>query len=66
MRLYSARQVAQQRGTIEMDYPVARNAAEAFYNRLSELFHKREQVTTFGPYSPGQAVTLKRMGIEAI
>ena len=66
MRLYSARQVAQQRGTIEMDYPVARNAAEAFYNRLSELFHKREQITTFGPYSPGQAVTLKRMGIEGI
>lgn len=66
MRLYSARQVAQQRGTIETDYPIARNAAEAFYNRLRELFYKRQQITTFGPYSPGQAVTLKRMGIEAI
>jgi isocitrate lyase len=66
MRLYSARQVTQQRGTIEADYPIARNAAEAFYNRLRELFYKRQQITTFGPYSPGQAVTLKRMGIEAI
>ena len=25
-----------------------------------------EQITTFGPYSPGQAVVMKRMGIEAI
>jgi isocitrate lyase len=66
MRLYSARQVTQQRGTIEADYPIARNAAEAFYNWLRELFYKRQQITTFGPYSPGQAVTLKRMGIEAI
>jgi isocitrate lyase len=65
-RLYSARQVAQQRGTINTDYPVAREAAEAFYDRLRELFAKGEQITTFGPYSPGQAVTIKRMGIEAI
>ncbi|HWP93958.1 MAG TPA: isocitrate lyase/phosphoenolpyruvate mutase family protein [Thermodesulfobacteriota bacterium] len=65
-RLYSARQVAQQRGTIETDYPVARKAAERFYNRLRELFARKEQITTFGPYSPGQAVTMKRMGIEGI
>jgi len=65
-RLYSARQVAQQRGTINTDYPVAREAAEAFYNRLRELFARKEQITTFGPYSPGQAVAMKRMGIEAI
>ncbi|MER3445525.1 MAG: isocitrate lyase [Candidatus Dadabacteria bacterium] len=65
-RLYSARQVVQQRGTIEIDYPVARKAAEAFYNRLMELFAKGEQITTFGPYSPSQAVTIKRLGIEAI
>ncbi len=65
-RLYSARQVAQQRGTIETDYSIAKNAAEAFYNRLRELFHKRQQITTFGPYSPGQAVTIKRIGIEGI
>jgi isocitrate lyase len=65
-RLYSARQVVEQRGTIPTDYTVARMAAEQFYGRLQELFVQRRQITTFGPYSPGQAVALKRMGIEAI
>ncbi|MDA2919902.1 isocitrate lyase/phosphoenolpyruvate mutase family protein [Desulfobacterota bacterium AH_259_B03_O07] len=65
-RLYSARQVVQQRGTIENDYPIARKASEEFYNRLRELFSKREQITSFGPYSPGQAVMMKRAGIEGI
>ena len=65
-RLYSAHQVVQQRGTIENDYPIARKAAEEFYDRLRELFSKRRQITTFGPYSPGQAVMLKRAGIEGI
>jgi isocitrate lyase len=65
-RLYSARQVVEQRGTIPSDYPVAREAAAAFYNRLRQLFEERKSITTFGPYSPGQAVTIKRMGIEGI
>src|SRR5215469_7104191 len=65
-RLYSARQVVEQRGTIPTDYTVARVAAEQFYYRLRQLFAERRQITTFGPYSPGQAVTLKRMGIEGI
>src|SRR5580698_828221 len=65
-RLYSARQVVAQRGTIPSDYIVAREAAEAFYPRLRELFGQRKSITTFGPYSPGQAVTMKRMGIEGI
>jgi isocitrate/methylisocitrate lyase len=65
-RLYSARQVAEQRGTIAVDYPVARNAAEHLYDRLRELFARRESITTFGPYSPGQAVAMKRAGIDAI
>ena len=65
-RLYSARQVAEQRGTIPSDYPVAREAAAAFYPRLRELFSQKKSITTFGPYSPGQAVTMKRMGIEGI
>src|ERR1700761_4955201 len=65
-RLYSARQVVEQRGTIPADYTVARMAAEQFYDRLRQLFAERRQITTFGPYSPGQAVTLKRMGIEGI
>ncbi|AKN17003.1 isocitrate lyase ICL2 [Mycobacterium haemophilum] len=66
IRLYTARQVVEQRGTIPTDYTVARDAAAAFYVRLRELFAAGKSVTTFGPYSPGQAVSLKRMGIEAI
>src|SRR5271157_467173 len=66
VRLYSPRDVAEQQGTISSDYTVARRTAEEFYARLRELFEQRKQITTFGPYSPGQAVTLKRMGIEGI
>ncbi len=66
IRLYSPREVAEQQGTIPGDYTVARRTAEEFYARLRELFEQRKQITTFGPYSPGQAVTLKRMGIEGI
>ena len=65
-RLYSARQVAEQRGTIPADFTVARLAAEQFYERLRQLFAEGKQITTFGPYSPGQAVAIKRMGIEGI
>lgn len=65
-RLYTARQVVEQRGTIRTSYPVAQQAAEAFYARLRELFEQRKSITTFGPYSPGQAVAMKRMGIEGI
>ena len=66
VRLYSPRQVVEQRGTITADYPVARQAAEGFYARLRELFEARKSITTFGPYSPGQAVAIKRSGIEGI
>src|SRR4029077_11440825 len=66
IRLYSARQAAEQRGTIAADYTVAREAAEAFYPRLRGLFAQKKSITTFGPYSPGQAVVMKRMGIEGI
>jgi isocitrate lyase len=65
-RLYSARQVVEQRGTLATDYTVAREAAMAFHDRLRQLFAEKRSITTFGPYSPGQAVTLKRMGIEGI
>lgn len=40
-------------------------ASTAFYQRLKELFAQKKSITTFGPYSPGQAVTMKRMGIGA-
>ena len=65
-RLYTARQVVEQRGTIPVDYTVARETSAAFYARLRELFGQRKSITTFGPYSPGQAVTMKRCGIEGI
>jgi len=65
-RLYTARQVVEQRGTIGVEYTVAREASTAFYARLRELFSQRRSITTFGPYSPGQAVTMKRCGIEGI
>ena len=66
VRLYSPHQVVEQRGTIAADYSVARKAAEGFYTLLRELFQAGKSITTFGPYSPGQAVTLKRLGIEGI
>ena len=66
IRLYSARQVVEQRGSIPQDYSVARTTAERFYDRLRELFGARRCITTFGPYSPGQAVAIKRAGIDAI
>jgi isocitrate lyase len=66
VRLYSPADVAEQQGTIQEDHAVARAAAEGFYDRLRELFEARRQITTFGPYSPGQAVSMKRLGIEAI
>ncbi len=65
-RLYTAREVVEQRGTIRNDYTVARDTAAAFHARLRELFEAKQCITTFGPYSPGQAVALKRQGIEGI
>ncbi len=65
-RLYSPRQVAEQQGTVPSEYVVARDAAEAFYARLRELFAAKKSITTFGPYSPGQGVAMKRLGIEGI
>ena len=44
-RLYTARQVVEQRGTIPTDYTVAREAAEAFYPRLRELFAQKKSIT---------------------
>ena len=65
-RLFTARQVVEQRGTVPFDYTVARVAAERFHARLRELFQEKKSITTFGPYSPGQAVAMKRNGIEGI
>jgi isocitrate lyase len=66
LRLYTPDQVVEQRGTIPVDYTIARDAAAAFYDRLRELFAAGRAITTFGPYSPSQAVAIKRVGIEGI
>ncbi|MEJ2471784.1 MAG: isocitrate lyase ICL2 [Desulfuromonadales bacterium] len=66
LRLYTPDQIVEQRGTIPVDYTITRDAAAAFYKRLRELFAEKKSITTFGPYSPGQAVAIKRMGIEGI
>jgi isocitrate lyase len=66
VRLHTARDIAEQQGSIRQDYAVARDAAEGLYGLLRELFASRTAVTTFGPYSPGQAVVMKRLGIPAI
>lgn len=65
-RLYSARQVVEQQGSIPNEYVIARDAAEGFHQRLRELRAEGRSITTFGPYSPGQAVAIKRAGIEGI
>jgi isocitrate lyase len=65
-RLYSPRQVVEQQGTVNQDYTVAREAAEGFYARLRQLFDEKKSITSFGPYSPGQVVQMKRSGIEGI
>ena len=66
VRVYPARLVADQKGTVPQDYTIARNAAEQFYDRLRELFAEGKSITSFGPYSPGQVVQMKRSGIEGI
>src|SRR5262245_12723478 len=65
-RLYSPRQVVEQQDTVPQDYTVAREAAEGVYARLRELFGEGKSITSFGPYSPGQIVQMKRAGIEGI
>ena len=65
-RLYSAEQIAAQQGTIKDDYTIAKEASIKFYNRLRELFSKKKSITTYGPYSPGQVIMMKRAGIEGI
>lgn len=65
-RLHTARDIAAQQGTIAADHGIARSAAWAFHAHLRERFARGEAITTFGPYSPGQAVAMRRIGIEAI
>jgi isocitrate lyase len=66
VRLHTARDVVEQQGTIDGGYAIAREAAAAFHALLRKRFVERRAITTFGPYSPGQAVTQLRQGLEAI
>jgi len=66
VRLHTARDVVEQQGTIDGGYGVAREAAAAFHELLRQRFSERRAITAFGPYSPGQAVTQKRQGLEGI
>ena len=66
VRVHSARDVVEQRGTLSNDYTVARMAADGFHARLKELFADKQCITTFGPYSSGQVVAMKRSGIEGV
>jgi isocitrate lyase len=65
-RLYSPRQVAEQRGCIENDYTIAKTASEQFFDQLREMYSNKKAVTTYGPYSPGQAVMMRKQGIQGI
>src|SRR5262249_28749897 len=51
-RLYSPRQVVEQRGNIPTDYTVARVAAGQFYDRLPPLLAPPRQNTPLRPPSP--------------
>jgi len=65
-RLYTPREIVEQRGTIRDQYTVAADTAAAFHARLRQLFKEKKCMTSFGPYSPGEAVAMKRVGIEGI
>ena len=65
-RLYSVRQVVEQRGSIQADYSIARDAASAFYKLLRQMKGNGTSITTMGPYSPGQVVMMKRLGVKGI
>lgn len=65
-RLYSPRQVVEQQGTITNGYTIAKQCSAEFFQRLRDLFESKQQITTFGPYTPSQAVMMKRAGIEGI
>ncbi|MDX2473273.1 MAG: isocitrate lyase/phosphoenolpyruvate mutase family protein [Candidatus Krumholzibacteria bacterium] len=65
-RLYTPRQVVGQQGTIANEYVIARDAASGFFNLLREMYAGGKSITTFGPYTPGQAVMMRRLGLQGI
>jgi isocitrate lyase len=61
-RPYSAEDVVNLRGSIPIEYSLARHGAE----RLWHLLHDRELIRTFGALTGAQAVQMVRGGLEAI
>ena len=65
-RLYSARQVAEQQGSIANRLRRGARERRGVLRASARAVRRGRSITTFGPYSPGQAVTMKRVGIEGI
>ena len=55
-RLYTARQVAEQRGAVAQDYTVAREAAAAFHAHLRDLFAQGLSITLVACTGAGGAL----------
>ena len=53
-RLYSPRQVVEQRGAVATAYPVARDAAQRLHRRLRELFAQRRRSPPSGRTRPAR------------
>lgn len=63
-RLYNPLDVILQQGLIIEKFETQSQLAEEFYELLRDHFIKKMSITTFGPYSPGQLVVMKKLGIK--
>ncbi len=61
-RTYTAEDVVRLRGSVKIEYSLARRGAE----RLWELLHSKEYVHTFGALTGAQAVQMVKAGLQAI
>ena len=61
-RDYPAEEVAKLRGSVRVEYSIARHGAE----RLWKMLHSQEFVRTFGALTGAQAVEMVRAGLQAI
>jgi isocitrate lyase len=61
-RTYTAEDVVRLRGSVRIEYSLARRGAE----RLWDLLHSKEYVHTFGALTGAQAVQMVKAGLQAI
>jgi isocitrate lyase len=61
-RTYSAEDVVRLRGSVRVEYSLARRGAELLW----ELLHSNEYVQTFGALTGAQAVQMVKAGLQAI